>query len=156
MAIRVWHFFTHRDASRFVDSFNNTANEGLYSLRHSSSTILVILGLVLVDWFGTLTALYVCFRIIGLSVGPGVLILGYLTGRTAGAISFTPGGAGVQEASMAGIYSLLGEPFSSVLIAAVLFRLVYYFIPFGISLAFYRNLVHVAIKELKQDDSKNK
>jgi uncharacterized membrane protein YbhN (UPF0104 family) len=37
-------------------------------------------------------------------------------------ISFTAGGAGVQEASIADFLSMLGRPLTTALLAAVLFR----------------------------------
>jgi len=48
-----------------------------------------------------------------------------------------PGGLGVQEASMAGIYALLGMSFTQAALVAILFRVVYDFIPFFISLPLY-------------------
>ena len=48
-----------------------------------------------------------------------------------------PGGLGVQEGSMAGVYHLLGVPLEQAVLVSLLFRLVYYVIPFGVSLAFY-------------------
>jgi uncharacterized membrane protein YbhN (UPF0104 family) len=44
---------------------------------------------------------------------------------------------GVQEASIAGILVIFGVPFSQSIIAAILFRVLYYFAPFVFSLAFY-------------------
>jgi uncharacterized membrane protein YbhN (UPF0104 family) len=52
-----------------------------------------------------------------------------------------PGGLGVQEGSMAAVYALLGVPFGQALLAAILFRAIYYFIPFLFSLGFYWRLM---------------
>ena len=71
----------------------------------------------------------------------GVLITGFAVGITVGVLSLVPGGLGVQELSMAGIYSLLGVPFAQAVLVASLFRVVYYFIPFVMSLSFYRRLL---------------
>jgi uncharacterized protein (TIRG00374 family) len=145
----VWHFFTHREDWEFFSSLDSTGSRALKILRQRPSLVFIILALIVADWMATLTALYLCFRVVGLSVRPEVLVLGYIIGRTAGAISFIPGGAGVQEASMAGIYSLLGQPFTQSLLVTIVFRLVAYFIPFGISLIFYRGLVRRAFKALE-------
>jgi uncharacterized membrane protein YbhN (UPF0104 family) len=56
-----------------------------------------------------------------------------------------PGGFGVQEASMAGIYALLGVSFEMAVLASILFRVVYDFTPFLISLFFYRHLLHLPL-----------
>ena len=42
---------------------------------------------------------------------------------------------------MAGIYHLLGVPLEEAVLVAVLFRIVYYMAPFGVSLVFYRRLM---------------
>jgi uncharacterized membrane protein YbhN (UPF0104 family) len=45
-----------------------------------------------------------------------------------------PGGLGIQEGSMAGIFSLLGTPFEQAILASILFRVIYYIFPYLISL----------------------
>jgi uncharacterized protein (TIRG00374 family) len=55
-----------------------------------------------------------------------------------------PGGMGVQDGSMAGVYALLGVPFGPALLAAVLFRVIYYLIPFAFGLAVYGRLLRTA------------
>ena len=60
------------------------------------------------DWAGTIAALWFCFAALGTFLGAGVLVTGFSLGITAGFISMIPGGLGVQEGSMVGIYTLLG------------------------------------------------
>jgi uncharacterized membrane protein YbhN (UPF0104 family) len=48
---------------------------------------------------------------------------------------------------MAGVYALLGAPFQQAVLAAILFRVVYYFIPYIISLAFYGRLLRHVERE---------
>jgi uncharacterized membrane protein YbhN (UPF0104 family) len=45
---------------------------------------------------------------------------------------------------MAGVYALLGAPFGPALLAAVLFRVIYYLIPFAFGLAVYGRLLRKA------------
>ena len=42
---------------------------------------------------------------------------------------------------MAGIYALFGVPIGTAALAAILFRIVYYFLPFLVSLGFYHRLL---------------
>jgi uncharacterized protein (TIRG00374 family) len=74
-------------------------------------------------------------------MGAGTLITGFSLGITAGFVSMVPGGLGVQEGSLAGIYALFGIPIGTAVLAAILFRIVYYFVPFLVSLGFYRRLL---------------
>jgi len=70
-----------------------------------------------------------------------VVITGFAVGVAAGVMSMVPGGLGVQEGSMAGVYHLLGVPLEQGVLVSFLFRLVYYMVPFGVSLLFYRNVL---------------
>jgi uncharacterized protein (TIRG00374 family) len=70
-----------------------------------------------------------------------VLLTGFNFGVTLTLIPLIPGSIGVQEASMAGMMALFGVPFSQGVIAAILFRVVYYFVPFLASLALYWSLL---------------
>lgn len=67
-----------------------------------------------------------------------------LTGLTLGVavalLSMLPGGLGTQDGSMTGVYVLLGVPLEQAVLAAVLFRLVYYAVPCSASLVVYRYL----------------
>ena len=72
---------------------------------------------------------------------PGVVVTGFAVGVAAGVMSMVPGGLGVQEGSMAGAYHLLGVPLEQGVLVSFLFRLVYYVVPFGVSLLFYRNVL---------------
>lgn len=42
---------------------------------------------------------------------------------------------------MTAVYALLGVSFGRAVLAAILFRIVYYFVPFLFSLGFYRRLL---------------
>jgi uncharacterized protein (TIRG00374 family) len=48
-----------------------------------------------------------------------------------------PGGLGIQDGSMAGIYAMLGTPLEITVLASILFRVVYYLLPFVIGLTMY-------------------
>ena len=48
---------------------------------------------------------------------------------------------------MAGAYHLLGVPFEQAVLVSFLFRLVYYMIPFGVSLLFYRSVLRERVQQ---------
>ena len=52
-----------------------------------------------------------------------------------------PGGMGVQEGSMVGIYVLLGVDYERAVLASVLFRAIYYLVPFAASLLLYARIL---------------
>ncbi len=136
---KIWHFITRRDINTTLTELDNALNKGFTVVkgRRLALVLLFFAG----DWGFAAAALYFCFRALGYAPGWGVTLSGFGFGISAGNLSFIPGGLGVQEASMAGIFALLGTPFAGAVLAAILFRVVFDFIPFFISLVFYRQLL---------------
>ena len=76
-----------------------------------------------------------------------MLLAGYGIGLAIGMVSLIPGGLGVQEGSMAGVYAFLGIPLSDAVAVATLFRAVHFFVPFLASLILYREMVRRGVRE---------
>ncbi|MFA7249105.1 MAG: flippase-like domain-containing protein [Dehalococcoidia bacterium] len=107
------------------------------SVRERPASALAPMALVLLDWTAVLFAFWLCLEAVGVPVGPPVLIAGFAIGMNAGVVSLVPGGVGVQEGSQAGVLALFGVPFGTALLASVLFRFIYYLVPFLVSLPLY-------------------
>lgn len=88
-----------------------------------------------------LAAFWFCVDAFGETLSPSVLVGGFTTGVALGFVSFVPGGLGVQEGTQAATLAILGVQLEHAALAAVLFRVVCYFLPFVISIPFYRALV---------------
>jgi uncharacterized protein (TIRG00374 family) len=129
--------------------FDTTMTLGVRAMREEPSSTTIIVILIVIDWAFSATALWFCFRAFGVTLSLGQLISGFVTGTVAGASSFIPGGLGIQEASMTGIYALLGIPLEKAVLAAILYRVVYSIVPYLVSLAFYRMLLR------ENDDGKS-
>ncbi len=138
---RLVRLVIRKDVGRQLTDFDAAMSRGLSLMRKRPAVFAAMLGLTIGDWTSTMTALWFCFLALGIRVAPGTLITGFSLGVTAGFLSFVPGGLGVQEGSMAGIYALLGIPLTTAVLAAILFRIVYYFLPFLVSLTLYRHLL---------------
>jgi uncharacterized protein (TIRG00374 family) len=138
---QVVHAIIRRDIGPSLDEFDSTVTRGISTMRSHPVPVGWLVGSVIADWSASMIALGFCFEALGNRLSPGVLVTGFAIGVTAGLASMVPGGLGVQDSSMAGIYALLGVPLEHAVLAAVLFRVVYYFIPFGLSLAFYWRLL---------------
>jgi uncharacterized protein (TIRG00374 family) len=138
---RVIRFIIRRDFSPALRDFDTAMARGVALVSHRPAVLAVLLLLMAGDWGSTVISLWFCFDALGNPIAPGTLITGFSLGITAGFVSFVPGGLGVQEGSMAGLYSLLGVPIRTAILAAILFRIIYYFVPFLISLGFYRSLL---------------
>jgi uncharacterized protein (TIRG00374 family) len=138
---RLWHLFRRRNSTSFLSDLDAALTLGAAKVRSHPSALALPLGSMLANLVFTVVSLWFCFAAIGNQLGPGVLVIGFVIGVSAGNLSMVPGGLGVQEASMAGMYALFGVPFAQAVLAAVLFRVVYDFIPFFVSLAMYRTLL---------------
>ncbi len=132
--------FNSRSCNRIFAKFKKTIDFGALVI-NKKSNIAVISIATFIDWLFTLFALWACFWALGINLSFGSILSGFFVGYFLGFISLIPGGIGVQEGSMAGIYVLLGVPFSQAIIAVLLFRLIYYIIPFVPAVFLYGDLL---------------
>jgi uncharacterized protein (TIRG00374 family) len=126
-----------RDIMEILNNFDVTMYRGVKAWRKHPSVILLIMALVVIDWITSAGVLWLSFVALGDPVEVGVLMTGFVIGIMAGVLSMIPGGMGVQEGSMAGIFALLGVSFDQALLASILFRVVYFFFPYALSIAFH-------------------
>jgi len=136
--------FTRWDMRKGFDQFNDTMEHGALVSRKQPLSIPAIILVVSIEWAAAIVTMGFCFDALGSVPSVGVLITGFVIGLVAGVISMVPGGFGVQEASMAGMYALMGINFQQALLAAVLFRGAYYLIPYLLSLIFYGRLMRLS------------
>jgi uncharacterized protein (TIRG00374 family) len=134
-------FVAHRDIMPYLNTFDNSLTFGSTAARNKPLVIVAIFGLIVAYWVSTLVVLWFCFYALGGQVKPDILITGFTIGISAGNISMVPGGFGVQEASMAGIYALMGISLTKALLAVILFRICYDIIPYIASWSLYRNIL---------------
>ncbi len=134
-------FIIRKDIRPFLDTFNESMVLAMTSVKNHPLAAVVALFFAIAEWTFTLCALWFCFDALGDTLNIGVLITGFAIGIIAGNLSMLPGGLGVQEASMAGIYALLGVSLEQAVLAAILFRVVCDFIPFFVSFLLYRRLL---------------
>ena len=129
-----------KDLQPGLADFDAAMTRGIAGMRRRPKSATVIGLLVLVDWFGSALALGFCFEALGSPLAPGVLFTGFVIGIMAGVLSALPAGIGVQDGSMAGVFTLLGVGFEEAVLAALLFRGVFYVVPYLVSLGFYWRL----------------
>jgi len=103
--------------------------------------------LTLLDFSSSIIAMGFIFEALGPPVKVGALVTGYVIGIMAGLLSMVPGGFGVQEGSMASLYALMGVQLEQAVLAAILFRILYYLLPYFLILPFYNRLLHRAGKQ---------
>lgn len=90
---------------------------------------LVMLGAFLNVSFDLLT-LFFLFIAAGVQISFGVLLSGYALPLLLGRLAFIlPGGVGVVESSMAGLYASLGIPDATAVVVVLAYRLISFWIP---------------------------
>jgi glycosyltransferase 2 family protein len=136
---------TRRDIEGQLTAFDGSLARGLTLLRARPVRLVGLLAGIIGDWLFCTATVWFCFAALGIRLHVGVMLSGFFIAIAAGALSMLPGGMGVQDGSMAGVYALLGIPFGPALLAAVLFRVVYYLIPFTLALLVYARLIRTRV-----------
>jgi uncharacterized protein (TIRG00374 family) len=124
-------------------TFNATLTRGMNAARRHPEELALLLLVTACDWLSAMLCLGACFLALGTSVTLPVLLTGFVLSLSLGMLSMIPGGLGIQEGSMAGIFYLFGIPLEQATLASVLFRIVYYLVPFALSALLARRLAGV-------------
>ncbi|HSG17455.1 MAG TPA: lysylphosphatidylglycerol synthase transmembrane domain-containing protein [Anaerolineae bacterium] len=130
-----------REIDPGLDQFEESMSRGLSAMRRTPGLLLVAISLIWFDWLASVLTLTLCLEAFGEHVPFGVVMSAFVIGTMIGLVSLAPGGLGVQEGSMSGILALFGVPFGKAILAAVLFRAVFYFLPYMVSLLFSRSMM---------------
>jgi len=141
----------HRDYLPWLTQLDETLTCATLAIRRRPVLLGWIMLLTLVDFICSITAMGFVFEALGPAVGVPALVTGYVIGIMAGLLSMVPGGFGVQEGSMAGIYAMLNIKLEQALLAAILFRILYYLVPYFLILPFYQRLLRKAKQQVEID-----
>ncbi|TAK74245.1 MAG: flippase-like domain-containing protein [Dehalococcoidia bacterium] len=96
---------------------------------------------LVLDWAAALGVLWFCLDAVGEPVALGVLVGGFSVAVVAGFASLLPGGLGVQDGSLAAVLAVQGVPLEVAVLGSLLFRLVYYLVPFLATLPVYASFL---------------
>lgn len=91
---------------------------------------LSLLLVSLLDWLAIVGLLLLCFKLVGVSLPFGAFIAAFTIAATLGWMSMIPGGLGVFESTLLVLLAGVADSPASVLAALLLYRIVYYFVPF--------------------------
>ncbi len=117
-----------------LETFRQEFHEATALITSHRRKIAVPFLYLTVDWAAAAGVLYFCFLATGYTINVGTLAAGFAVGVFIYLISIVPGGLGLMEVSMAGLYVSLGVPLEEALVALLAYRIIYYFLPFGLSL----------------------
>ena len=123
------HWIRKERAEAFFENFNGSLN----MIMSNSGVLLVPASLALLDWLFMFLCLKISFIAIGYPVGNKILMVGFSIGLFTSMFSLTPASIGLMEGSMAGAFYLMGLDYDLALLAILIYRIAYYFIPIGVS-----------------------
>lgn len=141
------HWLLHKLAPRHkpprvhVWRFQRNLNRGIGFMMARKRHMIAPTLWILLDWVITLLVLYGAFLAVRHPIPISFVIVGFAVGMILSLVSFIPGGLGVMEGSMAAIFASLSVPFETAVVAALIFRVTYYFVPMIISVFFFRGML---------------
>jgi uncharacterized protein (TIRG00374 family) len=143
-----------------------TKNKHLVELRNKLETsiaflhkgwihLFVVLFWVSMDWCFTALTLFFCFRAGGVDLPLGLLMVGFTVMFLSSNINPVPAGLGVSESLLALTFKLLGVSFEKTLVAAILFRSVFFILPIAISTVLYLDTMRSFLKTHAVEEKKH-
>lgn len=123
--------------SAFEKQFDN----GIKTIHKNKSKLTRAILYICGDWIFTILILHLAFLAVGVHMPVGALIAGFALGMVTTLIPILPGGLGAMELAMASVFSQMGGiEWDTALMAALIYRVVYYIIPGIISVIIYWGL----------------
>jgi len=113
---------------------------------------LPIFHVFLVEAIDILT-IYYLFLAFRYPIYPGILITAYAIGVLFTLVSITPGGIGIVEAAMIFVLTNLGVPVELSAIVVLAYRIIGYWIPFGLGFLSFKSLQEEKILKLENGSS---
>jgi len=152
----MYRLLPHRTPPRFrVWRLQRNIDRGVEFLLTRKRQMIGPVLYILLDWTFTLLILDAAFLVVNHPIRFSVLIIGFAVAIVFSFVSLIPGGLGVMEGSMAAVFAGFGVPFETAIVAALVFRFVYYVLPILVSLFFFHAAFvqgRQASEELKDED----
>src|SRR5262249_33770380 len=148
--------WTHRLLRRFGGTrapgrmrawrFQHSLNRGLEFLLARKDRMVAPAVWILLDWVLMLGILWSAFVAGNHPVAPAVIVVGFAVGIAFTLVPFIPGGLGVMDVSMTGIFVSLGVPLEHATVAVLIYRVAYYVVPTVGSLFLFHGVVTQATR----------
>jgi glycosyltransferase 2 family protein len=129
------HLVNQEKAQGFFKNFNRSLN----IIVSNSSILLVPAVFALLDWMLMFFCLKYSFLAVRYPVDDMTLLVGFSVGIFMTLFSLTPASIGLMEGSMAASFYLMGLDYNHALLATLIYRFAYFFLPMLVSVFFYRH-----------------
>jgi uncharacterized protein (TIRG00374 family) len=157
--IRTGNWINHKILRKKTDNkklveIRNKLEATVAFLHQGWVQLIVVLFWVSMDWCFTALTLYFCFHAVGVDLPLGLLMVGFTVMFLSSNINPVPAGLGVSESLLAFTFKLLGVGFEKTLVAALLFRFVFFLIPLAVSTALYLDTMRSFLKTQTTEEPK--
>ena len=119
----------------FFENFNRSLN----MILRNRAILITPASLALLDWILMFLCLKFSFIAINYPVNNKVLMVGFSIGLFMSLFSLTPASIGLTEGSMAWSFYLMDLDYESCLLAILIYRAAYYYIPIAVSILFFKH-----------------
>jgi uncharacterized protein (TIRG00374 family) len=139
LAVRVLDRLGKREAleARTIRFFLHL-EEGMEFFADRPRAMIAPLLWIFLDWLFTVAVLYTACLAVGAHVTYAEAAIAFSVGIVVAIASFVPGGVGVLEVALAGMFATVGVPTEQSVLAIFVFRICFYVIPVLLSLALAR------------------
>jgi uncharacterized protein (TIRG00374 family) len=138
-------WFHPEKADQFFENFNTSMNY----LVKNSRILLKPAIFALLDWLLMICCLKFAFLAVHYPIGNQALLVGFSVGIFATLISLTPASVGITEGAMAGSFYLMGLNYDQALLATVIYRVTYFYLPMFLGIFFYNGLLTASNGDLE-------
>jgi uncharacterized protein (TIRG00374 family) len=134
-------------AQAFFENFNASMN----LLVRNPKMLLAPATFALLDWVLMILCLKCSFLAVRCPVDTSTLLAGFSIGIFVTIFTLTPVSIGVTEGSMAGLFYLMGVDYDSALMATLIYRVGYFFLPIAASLFLFRSAFASSTQQMELD-----
>jgi uncharacterized protein (TIRG00374 family) len=145
------HWFHQERAEAFFENFNESMNLLVRNVRKLLSPA----AFALLDWLSMFLCLKFAFLTVHYPIENSTLLVGFSVGIFSTIFSLTPASIGLMEGSMAGSFYLLGLDYDRALLATLIYRFGYFFLPMLGSLFFYKRFFPPTVADSIPQNEKN-
>lgn len=122
-------------------AFDKQFDNGIKTIHKNKAKLTLSIIYICCDWIFTIFILELAFVAVGVNMPIAVLLAGFALGMATTLIPVLPGGLGAMELAMASVFSQMGDiSWEAALMAALIYRVVYYILPGIISVIVYWGL----------------
>jgi len=140
LALRTLDRFGRREALETrVSRFFLHLEEGMAFFADRPRAMVAPMVWIFLDWLFTVAVLYTACIAVGANVTYGEAAIAFSVGIVVAIASFVPGGVGVLEVALAGMFATVGVPTEQSVLAIFVFRVTFYVIPVLLSLLLARS-----------------